>query len=60
MSKSQTNFDPDRYILHTFVFVPNDCGLIMLLQERASHSNLQSLQKKNKFRPSIEVLVTIS
>jgi hypothetical protein len=46
MSKSQTNFDPDRYILHTFVFVPNDCGLIMLLQERASRSNLQSLQKK--------------
>jgi serine/threonine protein kinase len=54
-----TDFNPHANILHTFGFVGNDRGSILLLQERAPHGNLQGLLHSKAFQPSAKVLVTI-
>ena len=54
-----TNFDQHRNIVHTFGFVGNNRGLILLLQERAPHGNLQALLQNGTFQPSQHVLITI-
>jgi serine/threonine protein kinase len=47
------------HIIHTFGFVENNLQSILLLQERASHGNLQILLKNNEFQSSTEILVEI-
>lgn len=47
------------HIVHTFGLVKNTLGTTMLVQERASHGNLKSLLRDNRFQPSGNVLVKI-
>ena len=47
------------HIIRTFGLVKNDRPLIMLLQERASHDDLQTLLQKIDFQPSAAVLKAI-
>ncbi|CAF4581426.1 unnamed protein product [Rotaria sp. Silwood1] len=47
------------HIIHTFGFVGNNDRLPMLLQERATHGNLQILLQSKRFKPSTNVLITI-
>ncbi|CAF3698268.1 unnamed protein product [Rotaria sordida] len=54
-----TNFNPHHHILYTFGFVENNRGLILLLQERALHGNLQVLLNNRQFQPLPIVLITI-
>ncbi|CAF2538502.1 unnamed protein product [Rotaria sp. Silwood2] len=54
-----TNVNPHNHIVYTFGFVGNNRGLILLLQERASHGNLQVLLKNGEFEPSQIVLIAI-
>ncbi len=54
-----TTFKNHSHIIHTFGFVGNDRGSIMILQERAPHGNLQSLLETGQFKPSADVLVEI-
>ena len=54
-----TQFKPHDNIVFTFGFVGNDCGLILLLQERANCGNLQTVLQNGRFQPSAMVLVTI-
>ena len=54
-----TTFKNHPHIVHTFGFVGNDRGSIMILQERAPHGNLQSLLESGQFQPSGRVLVEI-
>ncbi|CAF3463668.1 unnamed protein product [Rotaria sp. Silwood1] len=54
-----TNFNRHDHILHTFGFVGNNRGLILLLQERAPYGNLQVLLRNGHYQPSQFVLITI-
>jgi len=54
-----TTFKDHHHIIHTFGFVENDRGSIMILQERAPHGNLQTLLQTGQFNPSPKVLVEI-
>lgn len=47
------------HIIPTFGLVENDLQSLILLQERASHGNLQLLLQNNRFQPSTAVLVEI-
>jgi serine/threonine protein kinase len=53
------DFDPHPYIIHSFGFVGNNEGLILLLQERTPHTDLQTLLSSGQFQPSAKVLITI-
>ncbi len=50
---------PHPHIIHTYGFVEDDDGSIMILQERAPYGNLQSLLESGRFQPSPTVLVRI-
>ncbi len=54
-----TDFDRHNNIIHTFGFVGSDHELILLLQDRAIHGNLQVLLERDQFKPSEKVLVAI-
>ncbi len=54
-----TTFKNHPHIVHTFGFVENDRGSIMILQERAPYGNLQSLLESGQFQPSGRVLIEI-
>ncbi|CAF3626311.1 unnamed protein product [Rotaria sp. Silwood1] len=54
-----TKFEREPHIVDTFGFVKNDRKLIMLLLERASHGDLQTLLENGEFQPSEKVLVAI-
>jgi serine/threonine protein kinase len=46
-------------IIHTYGFVEDNDGSVMILQERARHGNLQYLLESGQFQPSARVLVEI-
>ena len=54
-----TEFRSHPHIVHTFGFVKNDFQSIMLLQERASHGNLEDVLVKHRFRPDLPVSITL-
>jgi serine/threonine protein kinase len=46
-------------IIHTYGFVEDNDGSVMILQERAPHGNLQHLLESGQFQPSPTVMVKI-
>ncbi len=54
-----TIFKNHPHIIHTFGFVENNHGSMMILQERAPYENLQYILETNQFQPSSRVLLEI-
>jgi serine/threonine protein kinase len=52
-------FNSHPHIIHTFGFVGNNDRLPMLLQERATQGNLQTLLQGKRFQPSVDDLIEI-
>ena len=57
--KVYSTFIKHQHIIHTYGFVENDRGSVIILQEQAPYGNLLSLLQSGQFQPTAAVLVEI-